>query len=175
MNSSAIKPAPTDFAPYYGKYVSLVRDGDIIKTLEDQATESLQLLRSLPADKGNFRYGPDKWSVKELIGHLIDSERIFSYRALRFSRNDQIPLAGFEQDGYVEAAMFDRLPLDQLIDDFETVRKATVGLLRSLDEDAWERRGIASENEVTVRALAHIIAGHELHHIGILRERYLVG
>jgi hypothetical protein len=154
MNSSAIKPAPTDFAPYYGKYVSLVRDGDIIKTLEDQATESLQLLRSLPADKGNFRYGPDKWSVKELIGHLIDSERIFSYRALRFSRNDQIPLAGFEQDGYVEAAKFDRLPLDQY---------------------AWERRGIASENEVTVRALAHIIAGHELHHIGILRERYLVG
>jgi hypothetical protein len=173
MTNTATKPAPTDFAPYYGKYVSLVPDGDIVQILERQGRETTGLLGSLSPDLGNFRYGTDKWSVKELVGHVADTERIFAYRALRFARNDQIPLAGFEQNDYVLVAGFDRLPLSDLIEDFENVRRSTIGLFRSLDEAAWERRGVASENEVTVRALAHIIAGHELHHMGILRERYL--
>ena len=173
MHTAATKPEPTEFAPYYGKYVSLVPEGEIVETLRRQMEDTLATLRSLPPEMGDFRYAPDKWSIKDLVGHIADSERIFAYRALRFARNDQNPLAGFEQEGYVDAARFDRLQLSDLIDDLEIVRKATLGLFRSLDETAWSRRGVASENEVTVRALAHIIAGHELHHMGVLRDRYL--
>lgn len=173
MTIAATKPAQTEFAPYYSKYVLLVTDGDIVGTLNRQAQETLSLLRSLPEEKGNFRYAPDKWSVKELIGHMIDAERIFSYRALRFARNDQTALSGFEQDDYVRAGNFDRRALSDLVQEFEDVRRATISLFSAFDEEAWLRRGVANENEISVRALAFITAGHELHHVGILRERYL--
>ena len=119
------------------------------------------------------RYAPGKWSVKEILGHLNDTERIFAYRALRISRGDQTPLAGFEQDDYVRNGPFARHPLEDLIEDYIAVRRATISLFRNLDEAAWTRRGVASENEVTVRALAYMIAGHELHHRRILEEKYL--
>ena len=130
-------------------------------------------MRSIPSEKGDYRYAPGKWSIKELLGHVIDGERIFAYRALRFGRNDQTALNGFEQDDYVAAGAFDKRELSDLIDEFEEVRRATIHLFRGFDETAWTRRGVASENEVSVRALAYIIAGHELHHMGVLRERYL--
>jgi uncharacterized damage-inducible protein DinB len=167
------RPAQDEYAPYYEKYVSLVPDGNIVATLERQAADTLALLRGVPEEKASSRYEPGKWSVKEVIGHVIDSERIFSYRALRFARNDQTPLPGYEQDDYARAANYDARTIADLADDFERVRAATVSLLRSLDAEAWTRRGTASDNPVSVRALAHIIAGHELHHVGILRERYL--
>jgi hypothetical protein len=150
-----------------------VAAGDIVTTLNHQLEDSLVLLRGLSAEQGVSRYAPDKWSIKELLGHIIDSERIFGYRALRFARADQTPLSGYEQDDYVQAANFDRLQLTDLVDEFEHVRRANVHMFRSLDEDAWLRRGSANDNEVSVRGLAHIIAGHELHHLQILRSRYL--
>jgi uncharacterized damage-inducible protein DinB len=171
--AAGTKPAPTEHAPEFSKYVTLVAEGDIIQTLEQQIEDTLSLLRTIPADKANFRYAPDKWSVKELLGHLIDSERIFSYRALRFARNDQTPLPGYEQDDYVREGNFDSRDLADLAEEFATLRRATISLLRPLNETEWLRHGKANENDVSVRALAYIIAGHELHHIGVLRSRYL--
>ena len=169
----AVKPDQTEFLPYYGKYIDLVPTGDVISTLTTQMAETQVLLRSLPASVATYRYAPGKWSVKEVIGHLIDSERIFASRALRFARNDATPLPGFEQDDYVRNATFDAYPAAELASEFECVRQSTVFLFKHLDEAAWLRRGIANDAEVSVRALAYIIAGHELHHRKILDTRYL--
>jgi uncharacterized damage-inducible protein DinB len=171
--AAANKPEANEFARYYSKYISLVRDGDVVSTLRQQLDNSLSLLRGIPEDKANSRYAPEKWSVKEVVGHVLDTERIFGYRALRFARNDQTPLNGFEQDDYVRAGNFGRIRLSDLADEFQNVRQANIHLFRSLDDAAWLRRGAANENEVSVRALAYIIAGHELHHMGILKSKYL--
>jgi hypothetical protein len=165
------RPDSIEYAPYYGKYVSLVPEGDILVTLGRQSLETVALLAPREA-VGDSRYAPGKWSVKESVGHLIDTERVFSYRALRIARNDKTPLAGFEQDDYVKYGPFAQLSLSTLLEEFTLVRKATVALFRALDETAWTRRGVASNNEVTVRALAYMIAGHELHHRRIFQERY---
>ena len=165
------RPEPGEYAPYYDKYVSLVPDGDILVTLEKQSPETAALLAPHEAD-GDFRYAPGKWSVKESLGHLIDAERVFSYRALRISRNDKTPLAGFEQDDYVKYGPFAQCSLAGLLEEFTSVRKATLSLFRALDESAWARRGMASDNEVTVRGLAYIIAGHELHQRRIFQQKY---
>jgi hypothetical protein len=167
------RPDETEYDPYYGKYVSLVPAGDVVAVLGSQIEETLALLRSVPEERARFRYAPGKWSVKELVGHLIDTERIFSYRALRFARDDRTPLPGYEQDDYVRGGSFDAVPLDELAAEFASVRRATVFLFKHLDEGAWARRGLASDSEVSVRALAYIIAGHELHHRRVLRDRYL--
>jgi hypothetical protein len=171
--SSAIKPEKGEFLPYYEKYIALVASGDVIATLSRQMAETQALLRSLPSSVASYRYAPDKWSVNELIGHLIDSERVFASRALRFARNDPTPLPGFEQDDYVNNSSFDSYPLTELASELRAVRESTVFLFKHLQEDAWMRRGIANDAEVSVRALAYIIAGHELHHREILRARYL--
>ena len=121
---------------------------------------------------GNFRYAPDKWSVKEVLGHVCDTERIFAYRALRISRGDRNPIEGFEQDDYVRNGPFANRPLAELIEEYIAVRRATLTLLRNLDETAWTRRGIANNNEVSVRAIAYTIAGHEIHHRRILEGKY---
>ena len=167
------RPNPDEYAPYYEKYVSLIPEGDIVATLERQLETTLSLLRGLDEAQGLKRYAPDKWSVKEVIGHVIDSERVFAYRALRFARNDQTPLPGYEQDDYVRAANFDERQLGDLADEFEHLRRSNITLFRSLGEEAWSRSGTANDFAVTVRALAHIIAGHEAHHVGVLQMRYL--
>jgi uncharacterized damage-inducible protein DinB len=168
------RPAEAEYPPYFGKYVSLVAGDDILASLDDQLTETLALLRGVPESEGSFRYAADKWSIRELVGHLIDSERIFAYRALRFARNDRTPLSGFEQDDYIRHASLDACTLAALAAEFESVRRATLFLFRHLDAEAWTRRGVANESEMSVRAIAYIIAGHELHHMGILRDRYLM-
>jgi hypothetical protein len=167
------RPDATEYNPYYGKYISLVANSDILALLSQQLDETLALLGSIPESQANFRYAPDKWSIKELVGHVIDAERIFSYRALRFARNDQTPIEGFEQDDYIRNASFDDYTLNDLASEFAHVRRASLSLFKHLDEEAWQRRGTASDNEISVRALAYIIAGHELHHMEILRSRYL--
>ncbi len=167
------RPEAGEYAPYYEKYVAQVPGGDIIETLERQSADTLSLLRSLNEEQGASRYESGKWSVKEVVGHIIDCERVFAYRALRFARDDRTPLSGFDQDDFARAAGFDSRALPSLAGEYESVRAATLTLQPSLDAEAWRRRGTANDNEVTVRALAHIIAGHELHHVKILRERYL--
>jgi len=165
-------PDPAEFAPYFGRYISLVPGADILKTLDSQRRQMLMLLSGRDEADGDFRYAPDKWSAKEVLGHVCDTERIFAYRALRIARGDQTPMEGFEQDDYIRNGPFASLPLPEIIDDYITVRRATLTLLRNLDEPAWNRRGIANKNEVSVRALAYLIAGHELHHRKILEEKY---
>jgi hypothetical protein len=171
--ASATRPEKSEFLPYYERYISLVPDGDVVTTLAGQMNETQELLCSLPASVATYRYAPEKWSVNEIIGHLIDSERQFAFRALRFARNDAAPLPGFEQDDYVRNANFDSYPLVDLASELEALRRSTVYFFRHIDERAWMRRGIANNAEVSVRALAYIIAGHELHHRAILLSRYL--
>ena len=173
MNLSTNRPEETEYLPYYGRYISLVPEGDLLAMLSKQADETLSLLHSIPESQGGFRYAPDKWSIKEMVGHLIDTERIFSYRALRFARNDQTPVPGYEQDDYIRNASFDDYPLSELASEFESVRRATIFLFKHLSAESWTRRGVANDAEVSVRALGYIIAGHELHHREILRSRYL--
>lgn len=171
--AASLRPQPGEYAPYYDRYLSLVPANDILAALEDQRREMLLLLCGRTEADGDLRCAPDKWSLKEVLGHVNDSERILSYRALRISRADATPIEGYEQDDYVRNGPFARRPLADLIEDYIAVRRATVSLFRNLDEAAWSRRGVANKNEVTVRALAYIIAGHELHHRRIIEEKYL--
>jgi hypothetical protein len=178
-----LRPQPGEYAPYYDRYISLIYRNDahrndaggtdILATFDDQRRQMLLLLSGRAEADGDLRYAPDKWSLKEVLGHINDTERIMSYRALRIARGDQTPIEGFEQDDYVRNAPFGRRPLADLIEDYIAVRRATISLFRNLDEPAWSRRGVANKNEITVRALAYVIAGHELHHRRILEEKYL--
>ena len=172
-NLLTTRPEPSEYASYYGKYISLVPDGDILASLRQQMNETLALLRGIPESQAAHRYAPGKWSIKELLGHLMDGERIFAYRALRFARGDQTGLPGFEQDDYIRNASFDDYPLSDLAEEFEHVRQASIFLFQHLNEEAWGRRGAANDSEISVRALAYSIAGHELHHREILRTKYL--
>ena len=173
MSNSSMKPSANEYAPYYGRYIDLVPAGDIVEILQQQMIATLNFFTSLTEEKASHRYAPGKWSIKEIVGHIVDSERIFAYRALRFARNDKSPLMGFEQDDYVINGDFDRRELSDLIKEYEHVRRASIDLFKALKEEAWERQGEASEAEVSVRALAWIICGHELHHEGVVRTKYL--
>jgi len=171
--AALIRPQPGEYAPYYDRYISLVHNNDILAVFEDQRRQTLLLLSGRAEADGDLRYAPDKWSLKEVLGHINDTERIMSYRALRIARGDQTPIEGYEQDDYVRNGPFAQRTLPDLIEDYIAVRRATVSLFRNLDEPAWNRRGVANKNEITVRALAYVIAGHELHHRRILEEKYL--
>jgi uncharacterized damage-inducible protein DinB len=166
------RPQAGEYAPYYERYISLIQENDILATLDRQRREMVLLLSGLSEEQGDFRYAPEKWSAKEVLGHVCDTERIFAYRALRISRGDATPMEGFEQDDYVKHGPFARHVIAEVIEDYIAVRRATISLLRSLEEAAWSRRGVANKNEVTVRAIAYTIAGHEVHHRGILEEKY---
>jgi len=167
------RPDTTEYAPFYAGYVAQVPDGDVLGTLTWQLDDTLALLRGLSDAEGEGRYAPGKWSVKEVVGHIADTERIMAYRALRVARGDRTPLPGFDQDDYVRAARADGRPLAALASELESVRRATLTLFRSFDEEALLRRGVANGVEVTPRALAYVIAGHERHHVEILHARYL--
>ncbi len=169
------RPEPGEYAPYYDRYISLVAGTDILGTLDAQRRQTMLLLSGRDESDGGYRYAPDKWSAKEVLGHVCDTERIFAYRALRIARGDETPLAGFEQDDYVTNGPFAAAPMAEIIEDYIAVRRATLTLLRNLSEAAWGRRGVASNNEVSVRALAYMIAGHELHHRRILEDKYFGG
>jgi len=171
--TSPYRPQPGEYAPYYDRYISLVPGNDILTTLDEQRRQTILLLSGRTEADGDLRYAPDKWSLKEVLGHLNDTERIMSYRTLRVARADTTPIEGFEQDDYVRNGPFPRRTLADLIEDYIAVRRATLSLFRNLDEAAWTRRGVANQNDVTVRALAYIIAGHELHHRRIVEEKYL--
>lgn len=168
------RPAPGDFQPFYASYIERVPDGNIRATLREQAAGTSALLRSArAAERAEHAYAPGKWTVKEVVGHLADTERIMAYRALRIARGDDTPLAGFDENRYVPAGAFAVRSLESLTTELESVRAATLTLLDGLAANAWPRAGSANEARITVRALAWIIAGHELHHRAILEERYL--
>ena len=167
-----MKPKPGDYNPFYNGYISLIGDGDIIEVLEEQRKTSKKFLKSFTEKQGNYSYADGKWTVKEVLGHVIDTEKIMAYRALAIARGEKQSLPGFEQDEYVAESNFNNRSLDDLINEFLTARESNIILFKSFDEEIFNRRGIASESEVTVLALIYIIAGHEKHHMKILSEKY---
>jgi hypothetical protein len=169
----ARRPDIAEYAPFYQGYVGRVPDGDLLATLESQTGETLALLGRIPADRWTHRYAPGKWSLAESWLHVMDSERVFAYRALRFSRGDVTPLPGYDQDAWVPMSGADARTPASLMAEYTAVRSATMQLLRSLDEAAWNRMGHANGVGVSVRALAWIIAGHERHHVALTHDRYL--
>ncbi len=166
------RPDPSEYGAYYRKYVDLVPGGNILEILLDQIEPTLALV-GLREEETLARYAPGKWNTREILGHLIDTERIFAYRALRIARGDKTPLPGFEQDDYVKAAGFSDRMFASLLDEFHVVRQGTVALFKGLPAEAVTRTGTANDNPVSVRAIAWIVAGHERHHMKIVRENYV--
>jgi len=167
-------PAPGEYASFFGGYIAKAQDfADPVKKLDEQMSEFLDLLEELDEQKQLHRYAPGKWSVKDVVGHLIDAERIFAYRALRIARGDQTPLSGFDENAYVRAAEADRFDWQTLLEEFIIVRRTSILMLQRMPDEAWMRRGTASDAAISVRALAYIMIGHVAHHLEILRERYL--
>lgn len=166
-------PDRSEAADFYFTYIDKVPAGDVRRILADQAGEVLTLLRDISDDRSLYRYAPGKWSIRQLVSHVNDAERVFSFRALWFARGLEAPLAGFDQDAVIRLAAADERAWDSHLDEFAAIRAATVALFDGLPDGAWDRRGIASDNPVTVRALAYICAGHVAHHLGVLRAQYL--
>ena len=171
--SAAIRPPANEHHPYYGKYIALVPESEAIAALESQLADMMPLLEGLSESQGSIRYAPDKWSVKQVVQHVLDSERVFAYRALRFARADRTPVPGFDENTYAGSAGADGRTLRSLASELALVRRANVEMFRGLPPAAWTRLGVANENEVSVRALAFILAGLARHPVGLLRERYL--
>jgi hypothetical protein len=169
------RPRETEFAPFYAGYVSLVPEGEVLGVLEAQPGEVSRLAASVPQTRETHRYAAGKWSIREVLGHITDGERVFGYRAFCISRGDQTSLPAFDEGEYVKTSRFDTRSLGELARDFAAIREANLTVLRRLPEADWERAGTANAKRVSVRALAYIMAGHVRHHLGILRDRYGVG
>src|SRR5512133_434383 len=167
MPSTATRPAQSEHNPYYSKYIDLVEGEDVLSALKSQLRETIAFLNCVSNEESVSRYAPGKWSVREVVGHVIDTERIFAYRALRIARGDTTPLPGFEQDDYIAAAQFDGRPWDLLLEEFAAVRRANLLMFPGLTRQAGHHRGVVNNNPIPARALAYIIAGHELHHVAV--------
>lgn len=170
-----MRPNKNDYAPYYEGYISLVEGNDIFKILVSQSIETQKVLNSFPKAMGAFTYQPGKWTVKEVIGHLIDTERVMAYRALCIARDEKQLLPGFDQDDYVKSGNFNKRDLFDLVYEFRLLRESNMLLAKGLDKEVLSKRGTANNKEVTVLALFYIIAGHEKHHMNILMDRYRAG
>ena len=166
-------PDPAEYAPYYANYVGNVTEDDVVAALEAQARATAELLARVDEEKASYRYAPEKWSVKQIVGHVTDAERIFAYRALAVARGDKNSLPGFDENDYVRNANFDEIPFVDLVEGLAATRRATLALVRGLSREAWTRAGTANENKISARAVAYVIVGHERHHVRVLRERYL--
>jgi len=166
-------PTATEYAHFYSTYVGLIEKMNIIHVLNKQMHEVFTLMNSVSGDKAYFKYAPDKWTLKEVLGHMIETERLFSYRAFAISRGDKASLPGMDQDEYMEGNNYNNRSLANLSNEYFAVRVATIHLLSSLTKEMISRKGTASGTEVTVRALAFIIAGHDKHHLNVIKEKYL--
>ena len=167
------RPQTTEAASYYYKYIDLITNDEIVPTMESQMAETLQFLEGISEEQSLKSYAPGKWMIRELLNHVNDGERVFLYRAFWFARGFQDALPSFEQDVAVQAANANQTTWAELVEEFRTVRLSTISFFKHLPDEAWSRSGIASDNPVTVRAIAYIIAGHVAHHTQVLKERYL--
>jgi len=166
------RPSNDEYDPYYATYIGLIKDAGVLAVLRQQQSTTESWIRSLTADQASTRYAPDKWSVKEVLGHMCDTERIFAYRSLCIARGESQSLPGMDQDVYARVADFDSRSVESQAEEYAAVRAATLALFESLDVEAWDRSGVANGVAISVRALAFIIAGHERHHMTLLRDRY---
>ncbi|WP_339146764.1 MULTISPECIES: DinB family protein [unclassified Sutcliffiella] len=165
------RPSEEEYAGDFGEYIRLVPDGNIIDILLAQEKQMTELLASLTENHGAYRYAEGKWRLKEVVGHIADGERVMAYRLLRFARGDQTPLSGFDQELFMPP--FENWTTAQLAEDYRAVRQSTITLLRGITAEAWSRKGTANNASITARALAYGIAGHEIHHMGVIRNLYL--
>lgn len=166
-------PDSSEYAHFYSTYVELVGKGNIINTLNEQMHDMFTLINSVPGDKAFFAYADGKWTLKEVVGHMIETERVFSYRALAISRGNDVVLPGMDQDEYMEGNNYNKRTLANLSNEYLAVRVSTIHLLSNMTKEMIAKKGTASGTEVTVRAIAHIIAGHDIHHTNIIKEKYL--
>lgn len=166
------RPLETEYAPYFQNYISQAPEDDILPAMRSQVDALDVLLDRVAPDRETYRYAEGKWSIREIIGHLIDGDRVFGYRLLCIARGEQQNLPGFDQDEYMVSAPFDRIDLEDLLSEFRLVRLSNIAMLRTLDEAAWTRMGTANGNPVSVRALVYVMVGHVRHHMNVLRERY---
>jgi uncharacterized damage-inducible protein DinB len=168
------KPVLGEYPFYASMYIDLLpNDGLLLKHLKDNLDLVKSIISALPEEKWSYRYAPDKWTIKEVLVHIIDDERIYAYRALCFARNEKIDLPGFEQDEYVLYSNANERSMDNIVEEYEAVRFATIALFNGFDQTALLRQGVANKNKATVRALGYHIAGHEMHHVNIIKEKYL--
>lgn len=167
------RPNETEYAPYYQNYVDQVTENDALAVLRGELDDLDVLLDRVPADKETYAYAEGKWTIREVVGHLIDGERVFGYRAFCIARGEKQNLPGFEQDDYLQTAPYNNIELESLLSELRLVRLSNIAMFRTLDEASWSRVGVANNNEITVRALAFIMAGHVRHHMEVLREKYL--
>ncbi|MDR7238175.1 DinB family protein [Neobacillus drentensis] len=167
------RPLASEYPEYYKPYVNLVPEGDLLTLLKETLVKTIELFESLSEEDVLFRYADNKWSIKEVLGHMADTERIMSYRLLRVGRGDQTALAGFDENDYVNGSQINKLPIKNILEDFIATRKATLTLIQNLPDEAWANSGFANNTEVTARAIGYIIAGHALHHFNIITEKYL--
>jgi len=168
-------PLESEYAPYYQDYISQVSEDEILPVLRSELDALEVLLGRVTPERETHRYAEGKWSIREIAGHLIDGERVFGYRAFAFARGDRNNMPGFDQNEYILTSPYDRLDLEDLLSEFRLVRLSNIAMLRTLDEESWMRTGTANENQVSVRALAFIMAGHVRHHMGVLRDKYELG
>jgi DinB superfamily len=170
-----MRPEPSEYHPYFSRYIDLVPEPDVLGAIESQSSATQRLIATLDETKAAFRYAAEKWSIREVLGHMTDTERVMGYRALAIARGETAPLPGFDEGQYASNAAYDTWRLGDIAEQYALVRRSHIVFFRNLPAEAWSRSGIANGNAVTVRALAAIIVGHERHHLGVLRERYLVG
>jgi len=166
------RPTEAEYAPFYAGYVALVPEADVLGVLESQPAEFDAIAGALSVERETSRYAPGKWSVRQVVGHVVDAERVFGYRAFCISRGEQTALPGFDENDYVARATWAQRPLGELAREFAAVRASNLEALRPLDAEAWRRSGIANASPISVRALAFIMAGHVRHHLSVLRRRY---
>jgi uncharacterized damage-inducible protein DinB len=169
------RPLVGEYPEYYQPYVNLipVPEYDLLSILKENLERTITLFEGISEEDAHFRYAENKWSIKEVLGHMTDTERIMSYRLLRIGRGDQTPLAGFNENDYVDSSQINRLPIKNVLDDFVATRKATITLIQNMPEETWDKKGVANSMEITTRAIAYIIVGHAIHHLKIINERYL--
>lgn len=167
------RPTAEEYNPYFEKYIQLVPDEHVIYFLNDQLKSALKFFEKINDEKSNYRYAEDKWSIKQILGHLIDTEQIFAYRALRFARDEKESLLGFDENAFVDNANFDELSFSDLVEQFIHLRKHTVLLFKNFDKDFFSRHGLADGKEFSVKSIPYIIAGHFIHHKNVIEERYL--
>jgi len=167
------RPLIEEFPEYTRSYIQLIPEGNIVDLLEAQKTETLRLLSNITEAETKYRYAEGKWSLREVIGHLTDTERIMAYRLLRISRGDQTPLPGFSENDYVKEAGYHLRSLSELLEDYQTVRKSTLSLMKGVPDSGWGRTALANSFKVSAATIPFMIAGHELHHIKIIKNKYL--
>jgi len=169
----SVRPDSDDYAPYNETYVSKVPEGDVVELLRHQITQMSEMFGSMTDSQAGYRYGDDKWSLKQLVGHLTDTERVFVYRALRIARGDSTPVKGFDENEYVAKSNFDDRSLADLLSEFVLNRKSTIAFFSTIRQSAWELNGTANGFNYSVRAIVFVIAGHVEHHLRVIRELYL--